>query len=281
MKGILLVVIGMSAIMLSSGFSEMKSSSQAPSLVQRREMVLIALSTMLPVASNAAQTPGEAIRRSAANIPGYGQPDVYFPSSMLGRWRVNRQIVNSDDVQFANLPMPISVSYDVRFITVDGDNDTKADFKVIADRQYNTASFYNAVRSDNFPTIQSVSWSPFNPNVCTTNYSDGSTVEEKVTKRAVDSDLEAGFISSSEFKRITETSSSSMVPNIKALRVLTKWKVTSDNTVEGIEVVYIDPSIALDPMTARGGGSTKPILSSKSFFKLERISNSAGNETLL
>jgi hypothetical protein len=271
MKGVLLILAGFSTIMLSSGFSEMKSS-QAPPAFKRREVLSITLSTMLPFASNAAQTPGEAIRRSAASMPGYGPPDVYFPTSMLGRWRMNRQIVNSDDIRFANSQMPMSVTYDVRFISVDGDsNDGKIDFKVIADRQYNTASFHNAIRSDDSPTIQSIIWSPFNPNVCTTNYSDGSIMEEKVTKRAVDSELDSGFVSSSEFKRITETSSSSMVPNIKAVRVLTKWKLTSENSAEGIELVYTDPTITVDPMTARGGSSTKPILSSKSFLKLERI----------
>lgn len=273
MKGVLLILAGFSTIMLSSGFSEMKSS-QAPPAFKRREVLSITLSTMLPFASNAAQTPGEAIRRSAASMPGYGPPDVYFPSSMLGRWRMNRQIVNSDDIRFANSQMPMSVTYDVRFISVDGDsNDGKIDFKVIADRQYNTASFHNAIRSDDSPTIQSIIWSPFNPNVCTTNYSDGSIMEEKVTKRAVDSELDSGFVSSSEFKRITETSSSSMVPNIKAVRVLTKWKLTSENSAEGIELVYTDPTITVDPMTARGGSSTKPILSSKSFLKLERITS--------
>jgi hypothetical protein len=273
MKGVLLILAGFSTIMLSSGFSEMKSS-QAPPAFKRREVLSITLSTMLPFASNAAQTPGEAIRRSAASMPGYGPPDVYFPTSMLGRWRMNRQIVNSDDIRFANSQMPMSVTYDVRFISVDGDsNDGKIDFKVIADRQYNTASFHNAIRSDDSPTIQSIIWSPFNPNVCTTNYSDGSIMEEKVTKRAVDSELDSGFVSSSEFKRITETSSSSMVPNIKAVRVLTKWKLTSENSAEGIELVYTDPTITVDPMTARGGSSTKPILSSKSFLKLERITS--------
>lgn len=273
MKGVLLILALFRTIMLSSGFSEMKSS-QPPQAFKRRDVLSITLSTMLPFASNAAQTPGEAIRRSAASMPGYGPPDVYFPSSMLGRWRMNRQILNSDDIRFAKSQMPISVTYDVRFISVDGDsNDDKIDFKVIADRQYNTASFYNAIRSDNSPTIQSIIWSPFNPNVCTTNYSDGSMTEEKVTKRAVDSELDSGFVSSSEFKRITETSSSSMVPNIKAARVLTKWKVTSENSAEGIELVYTDPTLAVDPMTARGGSSTKPILSSKSFLKLERITS--------
>lgn len=278
MKSVLFILAGFSTITLSSGFSEVKNSRASPILVERRDLVSIALSTMIPLASNAAasnaaQTPGEAIRRSAANIPGYGPPDVYFPSSMIGRWKVNRQIVNSDDSLFANLQMPISLTYDVRFISVDGDDtEARTDFKVIADRQYNSASFYNAVRSDNFPKIQSISWSPFNPNVCTTNYSDGSMKEEKVTKRAVDSDLDSGLVSSSEFKRITETSLSSMVPNIKAIRVLTKWKLTSENTVDGIELVYTDPSIAVDPMTARSGASSKPILSSKSLFRLERYS---------
>ena len=44
----------------------------------------------------ASQTAGEAIRRSAANLPGYGQADVFFPPTFVGKWTVTRTILNAD-----------------------------------------------------------------------------------------------------------------------------------------------------------------------------------------
>jgi hypothetical protein len=32
--------------------------------------------------------------QAAANIPGYGQPDCYYPPSFLGTWEVTRQVLS-------------------------------------------------------------------------------------------------------------------------------------------------------------------------------------------
>jgi len=248
-----------------------------------------------PSNSNAAQTAGEAVRRSAANIPGYGQPDVFYPSSFVGKWRATRVVVYSDDVIFDKLSitMPFTMFYDVRFITVDGDGrDVKGGEKVIADRGFNEASYYNALKAEigaqkqsqsaalTLPTIRTVSWSQFNPNVCTIHYNDSSTKEIKVTKRAADLDESAGIISSSEYCRITTTSGAMGIPSISASRVMTKWKtsdITSGNdgkqVVEGIEVVYSDGTMRADPMSMEaGGGAAKLQVSSKSRLRLVKRS---------
>lgn len=246
------------------------------SIVQRRDVMLGIISILsMPIPTNAAQTPGEAIRKSAANLPGYGQPDIYFPRFMIGKWRVTREIVSSDDHQLRQIQLPLIVSYDVRFISVDGDIvSNQEDFNVVMDRQFNTKTYYESINFDKIrPTIQTTNWSPYNPNICTTSYSDGSVEEVKVTKRAVETNSDAGLISSSEFRRITKSVPDSMVPDIRASRALTKWKISSEDEIQGIELIYTDPSIALDPMNASVSTSMKPFLSSKSFFKLERAMN--------
>ena len=276
----------------------------------------------------AAQTAGEAIRKSAANIPGYGQPDVYYPPSFLGKWRATRVILaaaaavsGGDEKQKQSDPLlslvlstadslPITLYYDVRFITVDGDdgvtvnsnnnngngNSNPETQKVIADRQFNEAAYYNALRAEIIkqtqttstsmqlqppPSIQSITWSPFNPNVCTSIYTDGSTQEIKVTKRAAELDIgnaieeRMTLISSSEYRRVTTTKGAMGIPSIAASRVLTKWKSegmgvgvqsqSKNQIVEGIEIVYSDGMMGV------GGGGEKPMLSSKSRLKLERL----------
>lgn len=247
--------------------------------------------------SHAAQTTGEAIRRSAANIPGYGQADVYYPHSFIGKWKATRVIVSSDDPILSSIfsvdQFPLAISYDVRFVTVDGDdgiNMSDVDrarqgggggngSKVVADRQYNEKSYYDGLRDVienrsekmiSLPLIQSTSWSPSNPNVLTTIYNDGSSKEVKVTKRATEMDELNGVVSSSEYRRITRVATSSGVPTITASRILNKWKVSDDGVIEGIEIVYSDGAIGDPLMAVAGNQQQQQQLSSKSRIRLER-----------
>jgi hypothetical protein len=225
----------------------------------------------------AAQTAGEAVRRSAANLPGYGQPDIYYPSSFIGKWKATRTIIASDDPALRSFNLPLTISYDLRFITVDGDSNgsSNSNGKVIADRAFNEASYYNAIRAlleVQMPaSIQSVNWSPFNPNVLNTIYNNGSSKEIKVTKRAAELDDDNStttLISSSEYRRVTATTGGMGIPSISASRVMTKWKgegVGGDLIVEGIEIVYLDGMMGGDPLTAgsgTGAGGGKPQLKS-------------------
>ncbi len=289
--------------------------------------------------ANAAQTTGEAIRRSAANIPGYGQADVFYPSSFIGRWKATRVIVSlpAGGVSESYFPLtmtssnllqemlPLTITYDVRFITVDGDisfggsssssSSSSNNGVVIADRQFNEESLYNAfqnaiiakIEMNNTtpstvqyqkqpPFIQTISWSPSNPNVLSSNYNDGSSKEIKVTKRAAELDVTNGIISSSEYRRVTTVRGGnynnsnkttggmapSGIPTISASRVLNKWKISNDgnsgsDTIEGIEIVYADGVVG-DPMSAGIGGvggggqpAGQQQSNSKSRLRLERI----------
>ena len=260
--------------------------------------------------SIAAQTTGEAIRRTAANLPGYGQADVYYPSSFVGKWKATRVIVAYSDIDdIIKIPeskLPLTLSYDVRFVTVDGDqydidetkiknsNDYKSKGtieKVVADRQFNEESYYKAliealgkgdtnVSSNNtlssLPLIRSTSWITSNPNVLSINYNNGSSKEVKVTKRAMELDESNGIISSSEYRRITtigSPSSSSQivggVPSISASRILNKWKINDNGIVEGIEIVYADGVLG-DPLMAATANKSQQQLTSKSRLRLER-----------
>lgn len=232
----------------------------------------------------AAQTAGEAVRRSAANLPGYGQPDIFYPSSFVGKWRATRVIISSDDPTILKAQLPLTLFYDVRFITTDGDSEGKlgADEKVIADRQFNEESYYNALKTalekegsslGSMPSIQKSTWSPFNPNLLTINYSNSSMREVKVTKRANNIEVANGILSSSEYRRITTVDGGFMgdIPSITGSRVLTKWKF-EDSSVDAIELVYTDDLIGGDPMSMTIGSqlNAKTHLSSKSRVKLQR-----------
>lgn len=233
----------------------------------------------------ASQTTAEAIRRSASSIPGYGQPDVYYPLSFLGRWRARREVILSDDPALSSLT-PITIVYEIRFIPVDGDGGTSSGAKVVADRGYNEASYRSAVVAACEkqlvpngvpvpPSVRSYEWSASNPNVLSLLYTDGSSREIKVTKRAADIGPDLMTVSSSEYRRVTDVGGRG-IPSISASRSLAKWRTTNDrNILEGIEIIYEergmgsgDP-LAAGPGNVRGGGA--PTVSSKSRLRLEKI----------
>eukprot|EP00561_Arcocellulus_cornucervis_P013815 CAMPEP_0185800846 /NCGR_PEP_ID=MMETSP1322-20130828/1102_1 /TAXON_ID=265543 /ORGANISM="Minutocellus polymorphus, Strain RCC2270" /LENGTH=287 /DNA_ID=CAMNT_0028496507 /DNA_START=22 /DNA_END=881 /DNA_ORIENTATION=+ len=228
--------------------------------------------------ATAAQTTAEAIRRTAGGIPGYGQPDVYFPTSYLGRWRAKKTIVVSDNPYLDGL-LPVTLNYEMRFISVDGDSKEEAENavggKVVADRAFNEQSYYKALRnvvmeSSNGgsskvpPALRSVIWVPTNPNVLSSTYDDGTTQEIKVTKRAATLQQDgAGTASSSEYRRISDVGVRG-IPILSASRVLTKWR-SDGESVEAIEIVYAD-GVMGDPMGGAGGAVAKqgaPVASTK------------------
>lgn len=213
-----------------------------------------------PLASTAATpaSPNEAIRRAAANMPGYGQTDVFYPLSFEGKWRVTREIVSSDDTIDPSM-LPMTVTYDIRFIR------SIEDTAVVSDRGYNEAALVNALNNE----ALTYEWSESNPNDLRLMFANGSRREIKVTKRATERTQDT--VSSSEFQRIT-TEDARGIPVITAHRVLNKWKVLGDGAIEGIEIVYNVGGNFGAPLAATGA-STSPKVTSKSRLSLQRIDN--------
>jgi len=213
--------------------------------------------TQQQVAQAAPETTGEAVRKAASNIPGYGPPDVYFPSkSFQGRWKATRTMISCGEPYCSslNIPFPVEIEYEIRFIPVDTPG------QCVADRNFNEASFYNALRnkvssSSTLPNIQSTQWSQNNPNVLTISYVNGSNNEIKVTKRA-SQQYDDDAVSSSEYRRvITVDQGNGGIPQISATRKLEKWKVSGEGegiVLEAIELIYSEGRIT-DPMSYNSG----------------------------
>lgn len=203
---------------------------------------------------------GEAIRRSAANIPGYGQTDVFFPVNLMGTWSMNRQ------VDFGNGRDPLQLSYPFRFIR------SIEDDAVVADRGFNQAELEKAIvravtgNDDTSSSgVRSYEWVQTNPNDLRLVLMDGKRKEIKVTKRATEKTDTT--VSSSEFQRITQEDSRG-VPNISARRVVSKWKIVDGKTLEGLEMIY--DMGGGDPLAASSGTNSKPTVLSKSRILLTR-----------
>ena len=200
-------------------------------------------------------TPSEAIRRSAANIPGYGQTDVFYPLSYEGKWEARREIVASDTMDPSKLPL--TLSYGMRF------RKSIDDTAVIADRGFNQASFEKSLNNQ----VRTYEWSESNPNDLRLVFDDGTSKEIKITKRATERTEDT--VSSSEFQRVT-TENTNGIPVISARRVLTKWKVVEDGAIEGIEIVYDVGGNLGDPLAATSAPTTPKVIS-KSRLRLQRI----------
>lgn len=199
---------------------------------RRRQIAISGIASLiasptLPANAAAPMDAGEAIRRSAANIPGFGPTDVFFPSDLLGSWQMDREVEIGDRT--------IKLSYPFRFIQ------SIEDDAVVADRGSNQAELEKAIvqtvtgNKEPSSTVRSYEWVMTNPNDLRLTLSDGKRKEIKVTKRATE--RSENTVSSSEFQRFTQEDERG-IPVISARRVLTKWKIIDNSTIEGIEVVY-------------------------------------------
>ena len=217
---------------------------------------------------------GEAIRRGAANIPGYGSSDVFYPESFAGSWKVTRDVEFPSSASPSSPPPVLRLTYPVRFIT------SIEDDAVVADRGYNQAELEAALArrgsASSSPTVLSYDWVANNPNVVKVALADGTKKEIKVTKRATE--RTNNTVSSSEFQRITQedtrqtTGGLGGIPQISARRVVSKWKTVDNSTLEGIEIVYAVGGGG-DPLSTSLTGSdttSTPTILSKSRLYLVR-----------
>ena len=219
----------------------------------------------------------EEIRKAASVLPGYGPPDIAYPASFRGRWKVTRQVV---DVQTplgepaapaaalaqarSSLAQPPSV-FEQRFVQDPGG--------VIADRSFNTERRTAAISGVPLSDLEA-RWDPSNPNVLTlARISTSSLVETKVTKRSFESPFDGAF-GTSEYARIADAGSAgvlSAVPTILASRVQAKYKWDPSPDVRRIDALEITQTF--DP-TATGfadlSGAT-PVLTTKARLAFERI----------
>ena len=221
-------------------------------------------------AATTTTTPGEAIRQSASNIPGYGPSDIFYPMKWKGTWRVERQVLIHDKIY--------NLNYTMRFLP-----SIKED-AVVADRGFNQANLENSFvtgslnnnNSSSSSIVQSYSWTETNPNDLRISFTDGRRKDIKVTKRATE--YKDNTVSSSEFQRIVEdtnNSNSMMVPIIAARRVVSKWKEIEADHLEAIEIVY-DMSASIpsaDPMAFSPQSASVPTSNvlSKSRLRLTRV----------
>lgn len=223
--------------------SEILAPTDQLDRLRRRTFVASVLTTPLvwsglsapTQAANGGGTPldaGEAIRRSAANIPGYGQTDVFYPESYAGTWQVTRS------VEFNGSTTTLRLQYPIRFIQ------SIENRAVVADRGFNQSELEQAIvtavkgnaAGSTTPAVRSYDWVPSNPNDLRIVLSDGVKKEIKVTKRATERVEDT--VSSSEFQRVTQEDPQRGVPVISARRVVSKWKTVDPSTLEAIELVY-------------------------------------------
>jgi hypothetical protein len=241
---------------------------------------------------------GETIRRSAANVPGYGPTDIFYPLDWQGTWNVRREVILPKTSPSTDQPPEVIVlNYPIRFIQSIQDN------AVVADRGFNQASLERSIRinaaggsksdSSISDPIRSYRWSESNPNDIFLEFYDGSLKYIKVTKRSSEYDTVSNTVSSSEYQRVTQddmsTSTTALpgkIPTITARRIVSKWRpvLQSDSTalssttnaIEAIEIVYdVGTSNSNDPLSFQPKQQSQtqqiqPIILSKSKLYLQR-----------
>lgn len=150
----------------------------------------------------------ESIRKAASKIPGYGQPDVYYPEKFRGRWKLRREVVNVTPGATEYLLNQLKESQEIRFIEY-GDH-------VVQDKTFPGGS----------------SWTPENPN-----FVEDKLSLSQVTKRSFEEPSPNTF-GSSEYSRVTLNKEGP--PEVFAERVQRKWRWEEDEErVEGIEILTV------------------------------------------
>jgi len=189
--------------------------------------------------------------------------------------------------------VPYNAGKDFLDVDVDaGGNNNPSNVPAIADRSYNEKSYHASLAQQLneqkkattlLPSIQSLNWTPTNPNVLSLSYVDGSSKEVKVTKRSSDVSKDGMGVFSTEFRRITAVDAPSSdsvaggIPQVYKSRLLTKWKRGDDNlgvgggsgsggdaggvvnVIEGIEIMYNEQGTfgdkSSDPLLGGSGGT--------------------------
>ena len=224
-------------------------------------LVLLLTGSTHPAQAAAPVDAGEAVRRSAANLPGFfGPTDVFYPADWKGTWKVRRQILlprattaaaaaaGNNGSNDNNNPLLV-LEYNVRFIP------SIQDDSVVADRGFNQANLENALQQQQqqlmlskeqlkdavSPTttttttttrtkaVRSYQWTETNPNDVRLAMESGdggggiSTKEIKVTKRATERTADTVF--SSEFQRVTQQDDDGSGTTVGVVPVITARRV--------------------------------------------------------
>lgn len=200
---------------------------------------------------------GEQIRTMAAILPGLGKPDVYYPPKYAGTWVVEQTVtgvVGDGGAQSRQEEPPLVTGLIGAYASqksVPTYERVYSDYSgnVILDRGVSTTNQLNALADKSL-----ASFSPSNPNtVDVTSLASGKHTTLRVTKRSVedmsmvvngqqlqDASATQGGISYSEFSRVsTDSGGPGSVPQDWALRLLARYKLTDDDTIQGLERLYL------------------------------------------
>jgi len=254
------------------------SSSSRQDLISTATTALAGCSSLLFLGSSRtspahATDAREAISKVISKVPGYGAPDILYPSFFAGEWKMTREVVgliippeeagkvDSQDLAQARAQQGEKLVFTIRFLPynegeegaiggisapqaprADVGNADKAARMVIADRGFNEENLWRARlalagKSELYQEGVSSRWERTNPNVLTVSFPDGVIREVKVTKRSFESPGEDAF-GSSEFCRVADAAADmgvASVPRLSALRVLRRWKRRGGGEEGGIE----------------------------------------------
>ena len=189
----------------------------------------------------------EEIAKGAASIPGYGQPDIFYPNTFEGRWRttltVNDVIIN--DVNSCSklkegllYVKSFEAKRNIDFIRSFVKRGDASGSSVVEDRAFSMKSLMEALTARD----AQASWEASNPNLLTFSSviaDEAIITEQRVTKRSIEA-LDEGQVGYSEYSRLAEVSGNllSAVPTIFGKRVLVRMKTNNPSAIVGVLRTY-------------------------------------------
>jgi hypothetical protein len=203
-------------------------------ILQRLTIATFLSLVPLDLAQAVAISPEEVIRQGASQLPGYGQPDVYYPHTFSGVWRVTRTSERGS-YQTAVRPSSIqSVDWDTKnpnVLHVTFSNGTWKEVKVTK-RSYQAGTTSDGMKTFTASELRRITY---------TDYPDVNSIPTIQGSR---------------------------------LMTKWKWDENSGlstvNVIEGIELL-IPTGESGDPLTSPGTNTISRLASSKCYLYMERI----------
>mmetsp|Transcript_18045 Transcript_18045/g.27062 ORF Transcript_18045/g.27062 Transcript_18045/m.27062 type:complete len:302 (+) Transcript_18045:20-925(+) len=215
--------------------------------------------TSLATSGNAKAATPQIISDAASKLPGYGMPDLFFPSYFEGKWDCISELI---DIQFPSgeemVPNINEVKTLRKYIGTPSVllrfNQSFIPFRghVIADRGINTRAAREAARFDDQTKewylekseIRNVEWDPANPNVLAYMMRKGEKVDVLVTKRAFENPSPEVFITSEVVRQTqTELAELGVTPVTKQVKDQVKYRRVAPDEIRAIMIsnVYLAP----------------------------------------
>lgn len=238
-----------------------------------RPLSITLFSVGISVPKSNAASPTNELREQIANtvslLPGYGQPNLFYPKQLEGFWNVTKivnDVTESSSSMFSTIDilrerqkLDNPINYIEHYISHED--------HIVLDRSYSVTSYYrNLYQDSNIIT----NWDIVNPNVLTIT-SPNFKQAIRITKRSSEpqtAETKDRIFGTSEYALLSESPLASLSPpKVYGIRNLVRCQLISPMEAVGVERIFVYSSDTID------ASDSKPVAVVKTRFTMQKLFN--------